>query len=95
MGKPAEHVTLDEDVENDLRKLADRSGRPLDELANAALRDYVRYENQVGESVQRGIADLDAGRTRTTEEVLSYLQGQRRARSGERRLFGRTRRSSR
>lgn len=81
MGKPAEHVTLDEDVENDLRKLADRSGRPLDELANAALRDYVRYENQVGESVQRGIADLDAGRTRTTEEVLSYLQEQRRARS--------------
>lgn len=81
MGKPAEHVTLDEDVENDLRKLADRSGRPLDELANAALRDYVRYENQVGESVHRGIADLDAGRARTTEEVLSYLQEQRRARS--------------
>jgi len=81
MGKPAEHVTLDEDVENDLRKLADRSGRPLDELANAALRDYVKYENQVGESVQRGIADIDAGRTRTTEEVLSFLQEQRRARS--------------
>lgn len=82
MSKPAEHVTLDEDVESDLRKLADRSGRPLDELANAALRDYVRYENQVGESVQRGIADLDAGRTRTTEEVLSYLQEQRRVRTG-------------
>ncbi len=81
MGKPAEHVTLDEDVENDLRKLADRSGRPLDELANAALRDYVKYENQVGESVQRGSADIDAGRTRTTQEVLSYLQEQRRARS--------------
>ncbi len=81
MSKPAEHVTLDEDVESELRKLAERSGRPLDVLANAALRDYVRYENQVGESVQRGIADLDAGHTRTTEEVLSYLQEQRLARS--------------
>jgi predicted transcriptional regulator len=80
MGKPAEHVILDEDVESELRKLAERSGRPLDVVANTALRDYVRYENEVGESVQRGIADLDAGGTRTTEEVLSYLQEQRRAR---------------
>lgn len=81
MGKPAESVTLDEDVQEELRKLAERSGRPLDVLANSALRDYVRYENQVGESVQRGLADLDAGRTRTTEELLSYLDEQRRARS--------------
>ena len=81
MGKAAEHVTLDEDVENELRKLAERSGRPLDVVANAALRDYVRYENEVSESVQRGVADLDNGRTRTTEEVLSYLQEQRRARN--------------
>lgn len=81
MGKAAEHVTLDEDVENELRKLAERSGRPLDVVANAALRDFVRYENEVSESVQRGIADLDSGRTRTTDEVLSYLQEQRRARN--------------
>jgi len=81
MGKAAEHVTLDDDVENELRKLAERSGRPLDVVANAALRDYVRYENEVSESVQRGVADLDNGRTRTTEEVLSYLQEQRRARN--------------
>ena len=81
MGKPAESVTLDEDVQEELRKLAERSGRPLDVLANSALRDYVRYENQVGESVQRGLADLDAGRARTTDEVLAHLQEQRRARS--------------
>ena len=81
MGKPAESVTLDEDVQEELRKLAERSGRPIDVLANSALRDYVRYENQVGESVQRGLADLNAGRTRTTEELLSYLDEQRRARS--------------
>ena len=81
MGNPAESVTLDEDVQEELRKLAERSGRPLDVLANSALRDYVRYENQVGDSVQRGLSDLDAGRTRTTDEVLAYLKEQRRARS--------------
>lgn len=81
MGKPAESVTLDEDVQEELRKLAERSGRPLDVLANSALRDYVRYENQVGESVQRGLSDLDAGRTRTTDEVLADLKDQRRVRS--------------
>lgn len=81
MGKPADSVPLDEDVQEELRKLAERSGRPLDVLANSALRDYVRYENQVGESVHRGLADVDAGCTRTTEDVLAHLQEQRRARS--------------
>ncbi len=81
MVKAAESVTLDEDVQEELRKLAERSGRPLDVLANAALRDFVRYENQVGASIERGLADLDAGRTRTTDAVLAYLQDQRRARN--------------
>lgn len=81
MGKPAESVTLDDDVQAELRKLAERSGRPLDVLANAALRDYLRYENQVGASIERGLADVDAGRVRSTDEVLAHLQEQRRLRS--------------
>ena len=81
MGKRAESVTLDEDVQEALRKLAERSGRPLDVLANAALRDYIRYENQVGASIERGVSDLEAGRTRTTDEVLAFVQEQRLARS--------------
>ena len=80
MGKAAESVTLDEDVQEELRKLADRSGHPVDVLTNAALRDYVRYENQVGASIERGLSDLDEGRTRTTDEMLRYLEEQRRAR---------------
>jgi predicted transcriptional regulator len=43
-------------------------------LANAALRDHVRYENQVGASIERGLDDVEAGRVRSTEEVLAYLQ---------------------
>ncbi len=83
MGKAAESVTLDEDVQEELRKLAERSGQPLGALANAALRDYVRYESQVGASIERGLGDADAGRVRSTEEVLAYLQEQRRLRSRE------------
>src|SRR5687767_1859920 len=81
MAKVAESVTLDEDVEEELRKLAERSGRPLDQLANSALRDYVRYEGEVGSSIERGLGDLDGGRTRTTDEVLAYLREQRLARN--------------
>jgi len=63
MVKVADSLTLDEDVQKELSKLAERSGRPVDVLANAALRDYVRYENQVNGSIERGLSDLDDGRT--------------------------------
>lgn len=82
MSKPAVSVTLDDDVEAELHKLADRSGRPISALANTALRDYLKYENEVMSSIERGLADLDAGRTRTTAELLAYLEDQRRARRG-------------
>jgi predicted transcriptional regulator len=74
-------VKLDDDVHEELSKLAERSGRPLGALANEALRDFVRYENHVLATIERGVADLDAGHTRTTEEVLAILEQQRRARS--------------
>jgi hypothetical protein len=37
-------------------------------------------EGHVAASIERGVADLDAGRARTTEEVLAYLEAQRRSR---------------
>jgi predicted transcriptional regulator len=80
MGTPAESVKLDDDVHEELRKLSESSGRPLGVLANDALRDFLRYERLVGEAVERGVADLDAGRTRTTAEVLAFLEEQRLAR---------------
>ncbi len=76
-----ETVRLDADVTEELRELAERSGRPLDSLANAALRDYVRYEREVLSSIERGVTDLGAGRTRTTEQVMSLLAERRRGRS--------------
>jgi len=81
MAKPAESVTLDDDVKDELQKLSDRSGHPVGALANAALRDYVRYESQIGATVERGLGDLEAGRAHTTDEVRVLLQEQRRART--------------
>jgi predicted transcriptional regulator len=81
MAKAAENVTLDEDVEEELRKLAERSGRPLGVLANAALRDFLRYEKQVEASIERGVTDVESGRVRTTDDVLAYLEEQRRERN--------------
>ena len=81
MSTTTERVKLDNDVHKELRKLAERSGRPLGALANDASRHFVRYENQVVAAIDRGIADLDAGRTRTTEEVFALLDQQRLARS--------------
>ena len=79
---PAESVKLDEDVHAELRKLAERLGRTLDSLANSALREYIVYESQVGASVERGIRDIEAGRTRSTDEVRALLEERRRGRSG-------------
>jgi predicted transcriptional regulator len=80
MGTAAESVMLDDDVREELRKLSESSGRPLGVLANDALRDFLRYERSVRAVADRGVADLDAGRTRTTDEVLALLEEQRRAR---------------
>jgi predicted transcriptional regulator len=80
MGKPADGLTLDDDVQQESSRLAERSGRTVGTLANAGLRDYIRYETEVNASVERGVADLDAGRARTTDEVLELLRTQRSAR---------------
>jgi predicted transcriptional regulator len=82
MGTGAENLQLDDDVHEELRKLAERAGRPLGTLANDALRDFVRYESHVAAAIDRGVADLEAGRMRTTDEVFALLEQQRLARTG-------------
>jgi predicted transcriptional regulator len=81
MDRAAGTVKLDDDVHEGLRRLAECSGRSLDALANEVLRDFVRYQNLVAGSIERGIADLEVGRTRTTHEVLALQEQQRLARS--------------
>ena len=80
MNKAPETIKLDEDVQRDLGELAERSGYSVDALANAVLRQYARYESEFIRSVERGIADAEAGRFRTTAEVRALLEEHRRAR---------------
>lgn len=79
MSKRAESVVLDKDVLEELRELAARSGRPIDVLVNEALRDYLRFENEVISSLERGLSDLDAGRVATSDGMLEILRRARRA----------------
>jgi predicted transcriptional regulator len=83
MESAAATVKLDDDVQEELRKLAERSGRSLGALANDALRDFVRYQNLVAGSIERGIDDLEVGGTWTVHEVLALLAQQRLARFRE------------
>jgi predicted transcriptional regulator len=77
MDRAAGTVKLDDDVAEELRKLAERSGRSLGALANEVLRDYVRYQNLLAASIERGINDLEVGGTWTVHEVLALLEQQR------------------
>ncbi|HEX3483107.1 MAG TPA: ribbon-helix-helix protein, CopG family [Kofleriaceae bacterium] len=81
MDPAAATVKLDDDVQEELRKLAERSGRSLGALANEALRDFLRYEHQLAASIDSGLADLDEYRTRAAHEVLALLEQQRLART--------------
>jgi hypothetical protein len=42
-----------------------------------ALHDCIRDEKHAGASIERGVSDLEARRTRTTEEVLDFLRERR------------------
>jgi len=79
MSKPTESVTLEDDVQEELRKLATRCGLSMEVLVNSALRDYIRYENAVISSMERGLSDLDAGHVSTGEDVLEIVRRAREA----------------
>jgi len=83
MDRAAGTVKLDDDVREELRKLAERSGCSVDALASEVLRAYVRYQNLLAASIERGIHDLEVGGTWTVHEVLALLAQQRLARSKE------------
>lgn len=75
-----QNLSIDASLRRDLERIAQRSGRSAEEIASQALRDFVRYEDAVDESVQRGIDDVLSGRTRTMAEVVDAIATRRRER---------------
>ena len=83
MDPAAAMVKLDDDLQEELRKLAKHSGCSPSALANEVLRDFIRYQNLLAASIERGIDDLEVGGTWAVHEVLALLAQQRLARSRE------------
>jgi predicted transcriptional regulator len=57
-----------------LDKLATQTRRSKSFLANEAIERYLNEEEDFAASIKRGMADVQAGRVHTTEEVRSYIQ---------------------
>lgn len=67
-------LALSETAVRELTGLAERMGRPADELLAEAVRRYVDDERQILEGIERGIADADAGRTVDHEAVVAWVE---------------------
>ncbi len=71
-------MQLDDDVQEGLERMVERSGQGAVARANEALRELFRYEDRLGSSIERGIADIEAGRVMSTEELVRELADRRR-----------------
>lgn len=74
-------VVIDEDVRERLERLAAENEENANRLVNAALRELLDYNEQLKASLARGLADADAGRLMTTDELLRRLEERRKRRA--------------
>jgi predicted transcriptional regulator len=65
-----------------LEKLARALECPRNYVAMKALEEYVESEEEALESIRRGLADLDAGRSVAYEKVEPRLRGLGRGKAG-------------
>jgi predicted transcriptional regulator len=66
-------IRLPVEIKAKLDRLAELTDRSRSYLAAEALEIYTRYELEIVEQVLEGIADDDAGRTHTHEEVMAEM----------------------
>jgi predicted transcriptional regulator len=57
-----------------LDKIADRLDRPRNWVVNEAIQEYIERHAWQDEQIALGIADSDAGRTVTTEQLRERIQ---------------------
>ena len=69
-------VRLTAELENELARVAARSGRTPQQLATDVLTRGLQYERRFIESVEQGIASADAGRLIPDPDVLVWLEQQ-------------------
>lgn len=66
-------VRVPVEIKAKLDRLAELTDRSRSYLASEALEIYTRYELEIVEGILEGIADDEAGRTFTHEEVMSEI----------------------
>ncbi|EKE43702.1 hypothetical protein OCGS_2187 [Oceaniovalibus guishaninsula JLT2003] len=67
-------IRLDPQVKDKLGRLAQGTRRSRSFLAGEAVGAYVDRELAIIEGIQRGLADMEAGRTVPHEEAMAELQ---------------------
>ena len=67
-------VRLRPKLKHELGKLAKRTRRTNSFLAGEAIADYVARERAIVEGIERGLADMKAGRLVPHEEVAAMLE---------------------
>lgn len=75
------NVSLDDKLAEELDALAKRMGRPLDDLTGDLFRRYLESMRRFVGDVNAGIADADASRVHTIDEVRAELDRRRAARA--------------
>ena len=66
------NLPLDEKIVDELKAIAKKAGRPVEELAGEALLDFLEKEKR-RQVVERGRADLQAGRTVDADAMDRWL----------------------
>jgi len=66
-------VRVPVEIKAKLDRLAELTDRSRSYLASEALETYTRYELEVVDGILEGIADADAGRVHTSEEVMAEM----------------------
>ena len=77
-------IRLDPQLKEKLGRLAEGTRRSRSFLAAKAVETYVDRELAIIEGIQRGVADVAAGRTVSHEEAMAAVQRAIDAASGER-----------
>jgi len=54
-------IDLEDDARHALDKLAEQTGRPIDDLVNQAVRDYLQLQEWQRQKIEAGIAAADRG----------------------------------
>jgi predicted transcriptional regulator len=66
-------IRIPTELRDDLDRLGSITKRSRSFLAAEALEIYARYELEIVEGILEGLADVEAGRVHTSEEVMAEI----------------------